>query len=77
MFTIRDDGAAVDDGAAAMRIVPELPSGEANGACADGEAPRYEEAERLLPRHDGGAERDLMLSGIDKLQRGGLASAPS
>ncbi len=27
-------------------------------------------------RYDGGAERDLMLSGIDKLQRGRLAASP-
>jgi hypothetical protein len=29
----------------------------------------YDDAERLSSRYDGGAERDLMLSGINKLQR--------
>ena len=29
----------------------------------------YDDAERLSSRYDGGAERDAMLAGIDKLQR--------
>jgi hypothetical protein len=52
-----------------MRIVLELPSGEAMALAQMVKRLGYDDAERLSPRHDGGTERDLMLSGIDKLQR--------
>jgi len=51
------------------RVVLELPPDEAMAVAQMVKRLGYEDAERLSPRHDGGTEQDLMLSGIDKLQR--------
>jgi hypothetical protein len=51
------------------KVVVELPPDEALALAQMMKRLRYDDAERLSSRYDGGAERDLMLSGIDKLQR--------
>jgi hypothetical protein len=51
------------------KVVVELPPDEAMALAQMVKRLRYDDAERLSSRYDDGAERDLMLSGIDKLQR--------
>jgi hypothetical protein len=51
------------------KVVVELPPDEAMALAQMVKRLGYGDAERLSSRYDGGAERDLMLSGIDKLQR--------
>jgi len=51
------------------KIVLELPADEAMALAQLVKRLGYDDAERLSSRYDGGHERDLMLAGIDKLQR--------
>ena len=51
------------------KINLDLPDDEAMALAQMVKRLGYDDAERLSSRYDGGAERDLMLSGVDKLQR--------
>jgi len=51
------------------KVVVELPPAEAMALAQMVKRLRYDDAERLSSRYDGGTERDAMLAGIDKLQR--------
>ena len=51
------------------KVVLELPPNEAMALAQLVKRLGYDDAERLSSRYDGGEERDLMLAGIDKLQR--------
>jgi hypothetical protein len=52
------------------RVILELPSNDQARALAQFvKRLGYDDCERLSSRYDGGEERDLMLAGIDKLQR--------
>jgi hypothetical protein len=51
------------------KVVVELPPNEAMAVAQMVKRLGYDDAERLSSRYDGGAERDLMLNGIDKLRR--------
>jgi hypothetical protein len=51
------------------KVVVELPQDEAMALAQMVKRLRYDDAERLSSRYDGGAERDSMLSGIERLQR--------
>ena len=50
-------------------IIVDLPPDQAMALAQLVKRLGYDDAQRLSSRHDGGHERDLMLSGIDKLQR--------
>jgi hypothetical protein len=51
------------------KITVDLPPGEAMALAQMVKRLGYDDAERLSSRYDGGHERDLMLGGINKLQR--------
>jgi hypothetical protein len=51
------------------KVVVELPPDEAMALAQMVKRVGFDDAERLSSRYDDGTERDLMLSGIDKLQR--------
>jgi hypothetical protein len=51
------------------KIILDLPDNEAMAVAQLIKRLGYDDAERLSSRYDGGHERDLMLAGIDKLQR--------
>jgi hypothetical protein len=51
------------------KVVVELPPDEAMALAQMVKRLGYDDAECVSSRYDGGAERDLMLGGIDKLQR--------
>ena len=51
------------------RILLEMPPDEARALAQMVKRLGYDDAERLSSRYDGGHERDLMLAGIDKMQR--------
>jgi hypothetical protein len=53
----------------ASKQVGDLPAAEAMALPQLGKRFAYEDGERFSSRHDGGAERDAMLTGIDKLRR--------
>jgi hypothetical protein len=52
-----------------MKIVLDIPSNEAMALAQLVKRLGHDDAERLSSRYDGGHERDLMLTAIDKLQR--------
>jgi hypothetical protein len=56
-------------GAAMTKITVDLPPDEAMALAQMVKRLGYDDAERLSSRYDGGHERDLMLAGINKLQR--------
>ena len=51
------------------KVILELPADEARALAQLVKRLGYDDAERLSSRYDGGEERDVMLSGINKLQR--------
>jgi hypothetical protein len=51
------------------KITVDLPPDEAMALAQMVKRLGYDDAERLSSRYDGGAERDAMLAGINKLQR--------
>ncbi len=51
------------------KITVDLPNDEAMALAQLVKRLGYDDAERLSSRYDGGHERDLMLAGINKLQR--------
>ncbi len=51
------------------RVILDLPDDQAMALAQLVKRLGYDDAERLSSRYDGGAERDAMLAGIDKLQR--------
>jgi hypothetical protein len=51
------------------KITVDLPPDEAMALAQLVKRLGYDDAERLSSRYDGGHERDLMLAGVDKLQR--------
>jgi hypothetical protein len=51
------------------KIIVDLPPDEAMALAQLVKRLGHDDAERLSSRYDGGEERDLMLAGIDKLQR--------
>jgi len=51
------------------RILLELPDDQAMALAQLAKRLGYDDAGRLSSPYDGGEERDLMLAGIDKLQR--------
>jgi hypothetical protein len=51
------------------KVAVDLPSDEAMALAQLVKRLGYDDAERLSSRYDGGAERDAMIAGIDKLQR--------
>jgi hypothetical protein len=51
------------------KITIDLPPDEAMAIAQLVKRLGYDDAERLSSRYDGGHERDLMLAGINKLQR--------
>jgi hypothetical protein len=51
------------------KITVDLPPEEAMALAQMVKRLGYDDAERLSSRYDGGHERDLMLAGINKLQR--------
>jgi len=51
------------------KVTVDLPPDEAMALAQLIKRLGYDDAERLSSRYDGGAERDLMLAGINKLQR--------
>jgi hypothetical protein len=51
------------------KITVDLPPDEAMALAQMVKRLGYDDAERLSSRYDGGHERDLMLAGINKLQR--------
>jgi len=56
------------------KVTVDLPNDEAMALAQMVKRLGYDDAERLSSRYDGGHERDLMLAGVDKLQRA-LAAA--
>ncbi len=51
------------------KVTVDLPNDEAMALAQLVKRLGYDDAERLSSRYDGGHERDLMLAGVDKLQR--------
>jgi hypothetical protein len=51
------------------KVTVDLPPDEAMALAQMVKRLGYDDAERLSSRYDGGHERDLMLAGINKLQR--------
>jgi hypothetical protein len=51
------------------KVTVDLPPDEAMALAQLVKRLGYDDAERLSSRYDGGHERDLMLAGVDKLQR--------
>jgi hypothetical protein len=51
------------------KVTVNLPPDEAAALAQFVKRLGYDDAERLSSRYDGGHERDLMLAGVDKLQR--------
>jgi hypothetical protein len=51
------------------KVTVDLPPEEAMALAQMVKRLGYDDAERLSSRYDGGHERDLMLAGVDKLQR--------
>ena len=51
------------------KVTVDLPDGEAMALAQLVKRLGYDDAERLSSRYDGGAERDRMLAGVNKLQR--------
>ena len=51
------------------KVTVDLPPEEAMALAQMVKRLGYDDAERLSSRYDGGHERDLMLAGINKLQR--------
>ena len=51
------------------KVVLELPPEQGHALAQFVKRLGFDDCERLASRYDGGEERDLMLAGIDKLQR--------
>jgi len=51
------------------KVTVDLPDGEAMALAQLVKRLGYDDAERLSSRYDGGAERDRMLAGVNRLQR--------
>jgi len=51
------------------KVTVDLPDDEAMALAQLVKRLGYDDAERLSSRYDGGAERDRMLAGVNKLQR--------
>ena len=62
-------GRRSEGGAAMTKVTLDLPPDEAMALAQMVKRLGYDDAERLSSRYDGGHERDLMLAGVNKLQR--------